>query len=206
MLGDYGVHMNIWHLGVPALGAFSSRDALVAVGVATFFFGFGGAALLSIYLSAVSSPLVAELRSSLSYKSSIFGDGLILPAVNMFVLAFLRSQNHTPDAFEVTIAIVVGGGITAYFHVTQATKGLVNWTMPTPWHWNILGLWHALYMLAVASLLSLFYVAVIASFRETGRLPIELPVVSTGLVMFFVLLRLDYVSVSLRDLIPRFPR
>lgn len=192
----------MWEFGGIDPGSLSTAHVVLLTGLATFFFGFGGGALLSVYLKAVSSPLVAELRSSLSFKSSIFGDGIILPLVNMIVVAFLFKKHDLIGRTEMDVAIASGVLVTMYFHVTQAMRGLVNWSMPTPWHWNALGIWHAIYMFSVATLLSLFYVVLFVSERTHRGFEPQAVFVSGGIVMFFVLLRLDYVSVSMNSLLP----
>jgi len=181
----------------------SMRAKLVAgTGLATFFFGFGAAAALNLYLIHVRSPLVLTLRSSLSYKSSIFGDGLLLPCLNMLVAAFLIDNRLHLKRPLLLGAIATGGAVTIYFHVSQAVDGIVNWAMPTPWHWNLLGAWHALYMLSVATLLALFYLVATRLALKERRGITELLLVTGGVVLFFSLLRLDYQSVSLQTMVP----
>ena len=87
--------------------------------------------------------------------------------------------------------------VTLYFHVTQAVGGLVNWAMPKPWQWNFLGAWHALYMLIVASLLCLFYIVFAFSIKKHKKLSIEAVLVTLGIILFFILLRLDYIGAKL---------
>src|SRR5262249_51723698 len=107
---------------------------------------------------------------------------------------------------ELLVALLLGLAVTAYFHIVQAVRGLVNWTMPEPWHWNALGVWHALYMLSVASLLSLFYVVVIAAALD-GEFMLRYALFApAGIVAFFALLRLDYVAVEWSELVPRWLR
>lgn len=176
---------------------------IVATGLATFFFGFGAGALLNLYLIAVHSPLVAELRGSLNFKSSIVGDGLLLPLVNMLVVSSLRLRPALVGRREIALALALGIAVTVYFHVVQAVRGLVNWTMPRPWRWNVLGVWHAAYMLAVSTLLALFYVVFIHSLLVHDAMLREAGVVTAGIALFFLLLRLDYVSVEMGSLLPR---
>jgi hypothetical protein len=176
---------------------------LIATALATFFFGFGAGAALNLYLIAVKSPFLNELRGSLDYKSSIFGDGILLPAVNVLVVATLRDHRALVNPVTLLVALGLGLAATAYFHIVQAVRGIVNWAMPKPWRWNILGLWHAIYMLSVATLLSLFYVSAIAgAFGDDpfGWGPVGL--VTVGIVAFFALLRLDYVTVKWSALVP----
>ncbi len=179
------------------------QDYVIAwVGFATFFFGFAAGALLNIYLLWVGSPLVLQLRASLDYKSAIFGDGIILPFVNMIVMAFFLKNWSMLTKRIVYAGLFLGLCITAYFHVAQAMGGIVNWAMPTPWHWNFLGVWHAAYMFSVASFLSLFYLVIIKIVKKQKRVPTEAFVVTLGIVIFFVLLRLDYMTINLRSLLP----
>lgn len=176
---------------------------VLTTGFATFFFGFGAGALLNAYLISKQSPLVAEHRGSLDYVSSIVGDGLLLPAVNMVAVSFLIAHRVHIDATTLAVALALGLAITVYFHVVQAVRGLVNWTMPRPWRWNALGAWHAAYMFTVSTLLALFY-SVLASgaFARDGGLATSAVLVTGGVLGFCGLLRLDYAAVSFRALVP----
>lgn len=176
---------------------------VLGVGLATFFFGFGAAAALNLYLLVIHSNLVLQFRSSLNYISSILGDGIILPIVNMLVASFLLKNREIISKLGIALTLISGLTITLYFNIVQAAEGLVNWSMPTPWHWNFLGIWHALYMFAVASLLSLFYISLILYARRYRKLPWQSAVVITiGILIFFTLLRLDYTNVSLGSILP----
>ncbi len=181
----------------------SKNKAIITTGLATFFFGFGAGAILNLYLISIKSPLVANLRSSLSFKSSIYGDGILLPIVNMVMVAFLYKKREFVHKYSLRAGFLGGFVITAYFHIIQALQGLVNWTMPTPWHWNILGFWHALYMFSVASLITLFFVVSVLSFRKQKKLDKEIYIVIAGIIFFLLLLKSDYMDVNLLSLIPR---
>jgi hypothetical protein len=177
---------------------------LITTALATFFFGFGAGALVNVYLTAIKSPLVADLRASLSYVSSIVGDGLLLPVVNAVVVSALLAHSHLLSTGVWLAAVALGLAVTAYFHIVQAVRGLVNWTMPEPWHWNVLGVWHAAYMLVVSTLLSLFYVAAIVGFVRGDGLPLwQVGAVTAGILAFFVLLRMDYATVQWSALVPK---
>ncbi len=180
----------------------NKKLVIAGVGGATFFFGFFAGAMLNLYLVSIHSPLVTQLRASLSFKSAIYGDGIILPVVNMICASFLLNQRKYITNKIINWSLVLGGLITAYFHVSQAMRGLVNWTMPTPWHWNFLGVWHAVYMFSVCTLLSLFLIVTIKTIRREKSVPWEFWMVLFGVVIFLVLLRLDYSAVSLSDFVP----
>ncbi len=171
---------------------FKNPALIISVGAATFFFGFGAGALYNYYLILTDSPIVATLRTSLTFKSAIFGDGIILPVVNMTAAYFLINHKKYLTKTILGYALISGGFVTAYFNITQAVKGLVNWAMPTPWHWNLLGLWHAIYMYCVASFLVYFYFTSIKVVVKEKRFPLQLFFVTIGMVVFFILLDLDY--------------
>ncbi len=179
----------------------TSHYLVLGTGAAVFFFGFAGPAALNYYLLAVHSPLVLQYRSTLNYASSIFGDGIILPIVAMIIVSFLLTNSKKIYSKNVAIAVFFGVIITVYFHVNQALNGLTNWTMPQPWHWNALGVWHALYMFSVSSILSLFYVIAFVVAKKRKILPKEVVIVTFGIVVFLLILRLDYLSVDLKNLV-----
>lgn len=175
---------------------------VVFVGLATVFFGFLGAAVINVYLLTVHSPLVTQLRATLDYRSAILGDGIILPIVDMICISFVLRYWKWVGKKIFHSALLLGLLFTVYLHASQAISGLINWTMPKPWQWNILGAWHALYMFSVASLIGLFYLLAIRYIKRNKILPKEVFLVSIGVIIFFVLLRLDYISVNLRNLLP----
>lgn len=176
---------------------YSKKKIVFIVGFLTFFSGFAAPAGLNLYLLAIHSPLVLQFRSSLMFISSIIGDGIVLPAVNMLIVSSLIENKEFVSRLKVVLSLLFGLAITLYFHITQAVQGLVNWTMPKPWEWNFLGVWHALYMLTVSSLISLFYIVLIFNIASHKRFTKEAVLVTLGIVLFIILLRLDYINVKL---------
>jgi len=165
---------------------------VLAVGLATIACGFLAGALLNVYFWLVQEPLAQQFRTTLTYPSAIVGDGLVLPLVNMAATAFLLQERAWWTRKMFSGALLLGLGVTLAFHVDQAVNGIVNWSMPTPWHWNLLGAYHAAYMLAVAALLGAFLLSVVGATRRTGRLPGAAGWVALGGLVFFGLLRMDY--------------
>jgi hypothetical protein len=176
---------------------YNKKHIIFLTGFATFFFGFGAGAILNLYLLAINSPLVLQFRSSLMFISSIIGDGIILPGVNMLIVSSLIKNKEYISRLKVGLSLFCGLLITLYFHITQAVQGLVNWTMPKPWEWNFLGVWHALYMLVVTSLISLFYMVLVLNIVKFKRFTKEAILVTLSIVLFLILLRLDYFDVKL---------
>ncbi len=175
---------------------------VITVGFATFFFGFFAGAVASFYLLSIHSALVSGLRTSLNFKSAIFGDGIILPAANMFAASFLITNAASVTKRILRSSLLLGTLVTVYFHLNQAINGLVNWSMPTPWHWNILGVWHAAYMFSVCTFLALFYLTTFKMMKR-GKIPYQFYIVTGSIILFFILLRLDYVTVSVGNLMLR---
>ena len=173
------------------------------VGFITFFFGFAAGAVLNLYLIAINHPLVHQFRAALSYKSAIFGDGILLPILNMIAASFVLKNWSLATKKTKQSALLMGLGVMLYFHINQAMQGIVNWAMPQPWHWNILGFWHMIYMFSVASLLALFYLVLIKYVKEEKELPLAAVIVSLGIIGFFVLLRLDYIAIDLSSFLPK---
>ncbi len=177
---------------------------VLGIGAATFFFGFAVGAILNIYLILTHSSMFSHLKTSLDYKSSIFGDGFILPIVNMFALWFILENSILIKKKMLRGAFISGFLITLYFHISQAMRGLVNWAMPTPWHWNLLGVFHAIYMFSVFSFVSLFFITLAKYMIKYKRLPKEALVVTIGGIIFLIILRLDYITISLSSILPKF--
>lgn len=175
-----------------------ARYLIIAVGLATFVFGLLVGALVNLYFLAVHDPLVYELRATVTYRSAIVGDGLLLPLVNMAAAHFLLRERRHVGRGAVVAAVLLGAAITAYLHIMQAVNQLVNWSMPTPWHWNGIGVMHGLYMLAVTSWLVLFVLVVLKFVRRASAVPMEAGIVLFGVLVFLVLLRLDYLSADLQ--------
>lgn len=189
---------------VRVLSLYSQKDRhlIFSIGFATFFFGFALGGCIHAYLLFIDSPLVQGYRGSLSYVSSIFGDGIILPLVTMSITAFLLRYKAIAKE-QLPLAGVLGSLVTIFFHVNQAINKLVNWTMPTPWQWNSLGMFHAFYMFVVATGICLFYLISLKVIAKEKRIPGEVFFVSGGVILFLLLLRLDYMSLDLRLLLPR---
>ena len=176
----------------------SFEDYIVPlVGFCIFFFGFGAGAVLNLYLNAINHPLVVQFRSALTYKSAIIGDGIILPVIGMVCASFILRERDLITKKVMRWALVSATAITAWFHITQGLDGMVNWAMPTPWRWNFLGLWHAIYMFSMAALFSLFYLMVFRRVWVTKEVGKEVLIVTLGLVFFFALLKLDYIAVKI---------
>lgn len=164
---------------------------VILIGAQTFIFGFALWVLLNFWLIYKNSPLI-QLRSTLAFKSAIIGDGVILPITNMIIVAFLLNYGAYITGRILRSALYTSFFFTALFHFIQAKYGFVNWAMPQPWHWNGIGLAHALYMFLVIFLTSLFYLTSAKVKSKTGNVPREGKFVSGGIIIFLILLAWDY--------------
>jgi hypothetical protein len=166
------------------------KPMIAAAGIAAIT-GFGvpvGANLLYIWQK---NPLVKKYRSTLSYQSALWGDGLLLPAVNALMARSLRRSGVRED--EIAKALAIGATLTTAAHVYQASSNGVNWQMPTPWHWTALGYEHALHMTGEVSFLSLYFTKAIGRLRRKQAVDKrELALAVAGVVGFLTMLFLDY--------------
>ena len=70
----------------------NKQYVIIAVGLGTLFFGFLAGAMFNLYLLWIGSSFVNEFRAALTYKSAIFGDGILLPVVNMVIASFFFNK------------------------------------------------------------------------------------------------------------------
>ncbi len=163
---------------------------LTASGIALLT-GFGvpvGANLLYI---KQKNPLIKQYRATLSYQSALWGDGLVLPAVNALMARSLRRSGV--ERLEVARAAAIGGGLTLVAHIAQANAKQVNWQMPKPWRWTALGYEHALHMAGEVSFLSLYFTKAISRLRHRQAVDKrELGLAVAGVATFVIMLFLDY--------------
>jgi hypothetical protein len=170
----------------------ADRALVIGTGLSTCFFGFGAGAILSAYLRFSHSAEFSHLRTTLAFRSAIFGDGVILPILTMIAVSTLLASDGSIVRRAGVPALLLGLAVTAYFHIEQAVDGLVNWAMPQPWHWNLLGVWHAVYMLTIATLLALYFIVSAVHIYRKRTVPLSLVISVLCLISFFVLLGTDY--------------
>ncbi|TMD59068.1 MAG: hypothetical protein E6I87_10500, partial [Chloroflexi bacterium] len=121
---------------------------LFAVALATYLLAFLVNALGSAFLEARQDPLVVRYRDTLDFTSAIVGDGFLIPIANVLVVSQLLQWRRVTRRREVVGALAFGAALTVAVHAYQALNALVNWTMPHPYSWTLLGYTHALFMWA----------------------------------------------------------
>jgi hypothetical protein len=117
----------------------------------TFLFGYQWAFSLTYH---GTQPTV------FAYYSGIIGDGVLIPAVNLGAYVVLRELRPKVHWQRLPLYVTLGL-ITAFAaFLAQAGLGVVNWSMPSPFHWSEVGRVHFVVMWAEISYL---YVAMAAS-------------------------------------------
>ncbi len=168
--------------------------ALFVVAILTFCFGFLLNAVGSAVLEWRRDPLVTHYRDTLDFTSAIVGDGVLIPLANVLVISQLMQWRRAPRAREVFAAVVFGGALTLAVHSYQAMNALVNWTMPRPFTWTVLGYTHGLFMWSELSLLAFFWsqAALLARLDRRAALHPRLLFVLICMSVFMRLLLADY--------------
>ncbi|MCS7001794.1 MAG: hypothetical protein NZ518_02995, partial [Dehalococcoidia bacterium] len=134
-----------------------------------------------------------EHRGTLQFVSAWIGDGVLLPIMNVAGDDLLRRTGGAPTTAEGIGAVIVGGLVTTVMHVIQGARGLVNWSMPRPWRWNLLGWYHVVFMWAQLALLASYAIRAI---RRARSLTVgdwtRVGAIGVGLAVFAAILQFDY--------------
>jgi len=167
---------------------------LASVYAATFLFGFIVQAAGNVYLNWRADPIVSEYRATLTYTSAVFGDGLLVPLVNVAMTSQLVAWRRRPRPTEIVGAVLGAGIITFGVHLYQAVNALLNWTMTRPFEWTPLGYYHALFMWTELSFVVFFWgqVALVGKDRPRAILSQRVAFALLCGALFLRLLFADY--------------
>ena len=167
---------------------------LVIVAIVTFLVGFLVNAIGSAVLEWRHDPLVTRYRDTLDFTSAIVGDAVLVPLANVLVVSQLVQWRRAVRAREVIGPVLFGAALTLLIHGYQAANALVNWTMPSPYYWTVLGYTHAFFMWAEISLLAFFWsqAGLIARLDRRVALQPRLLFVLLCIAVFVRLLLADY--------------
>lgn len=110
--------------------------------IITFFLNFGVPYLYYLYVKKIRGGDFGPHRAIAAYLSGMIGDAVCAPFINTFI--FLTYYNlPTPVKPNIlTISLLIGVGLTALLHITQAKIKMTNWSMPQPWRWTFPGKYH----------------------------------------------------------------
>lgn len=140
---------------------------LLSVALITCFFSFIVQFLVYLRYRSTNNPLVRDQKSVVEYLSGVIGDGLLMPLTNVFAVLTLLAVGFNPSLKLFLASALVGMFVTWVFHYGQQKFKLTNWTMPKVGQWNYLGLYHALFMFAEISFLSLVLIETVYSVWKT---------------------------------------
>lgn len=161
----------------------------------TFAASFGVQFAFYLYYRYKSHPLIKTHKAVVNYTSGIIGDGVLMPLTNIFAFSVLTSLNYRFDAITLLWALL-GGIITVFiFHWGQEYFHLHNWTMPESGRWNLLGVYHAMFMFAESSFLCFVLINYLQIALKNGFMAIPQSALYSGLLamfIFFVTFVYDY--------------
>ncbi|HKP52280.1 MAG TPA: hypothetical protein VJ183_06475 [Chloroflexia bacterium] len=173
----------------------SDRGLVVATALVTFAAALGVSGGTNVVMLLTKSDLIKKHRPTLTFRSAIFGDGLILPFVNVLMMNSFKKWKPRLSA-KTSIGPVVGGSaISLLFHIVQGKNGMVNWTMTRPWKWNLLGYYHFVYMATQFSYMLLYLTQLGGRWARgevTGEQKRDLALIAANMAAFGILLKTDY--------------
>jgi hypothetical protein len=104
-----------------------------------------------------------------AYSSGLLGDGLFLPALNVAGFSLLRSLSPFIPWRRLPLYVCLGLATAFAVLLLQAHFDLVNWSMPTPFHWSPLGQFHFLVLTSELTFLYLVLATAINHFSFLRR-------------------------------------
>ncbi|MGA8923037.1 MAG: hypothetical protein WB682_07810 [Candidatus Dormiibacterota bacterium] len=117
-----------------------------------FFFGYHG-----------------HQRTVFHYYSGVLGDGLLLPTVNMVGFMVLRQLAPRIPWRRLPLYAMLGVATAIAAFLVQARLELVNWSMPTPFHWSDVGQFHFFVMSAEVAYLYLVFATAINNWKAVRQ-------------------------------------
>jgi hypothetical protein len=143
------------------------RLARARVGLPIFIPAIVSWALLFGYQWAFVLTYHGSQRTVFAYLSGIVGDGVLIPAANLGAYVVLRQMWPLVRWQRLPLYVALGLVTAAACFLAQAGLGVVNWSMPTPFHWSPIGRFHFMVMWGEISYL---YVAMAVAVNNWGLL------------------------------------
>jgi signal transduction histidine kinase len=158
-----------------------------------------GFVTLAVFYSAV--PHARGLPGLYHFLSATWGDGLALPVMSGALVFAIGRLPGAPHELPVTIAAGLLGaclGIATQVQWLRDDSPRLNWTLPRPHHFNVAGVYHAVFLTAMCTLTAALWTLVLLRFaRVPGRLARRCDAIAASLLaamaglVFVVLLVLD---------------
>ncbi|MEO8285606.1 MAG: hypothetical protein ABI670_04165 [Chloroflexota bacterium] len=168
---------------------------LAATALTTFVAALGVSGGTNVVMHFTGNKLIKEHRPTLTFRSAIFGDGVLLPIISTLMMKSFVQWKPRMGSRASLASIVGGSALSLVFHIGQGRGGLVNWTMTRPWRWNLLGYYHFVYMSTQFSYMML-YLMLLAGKLPKGEIDAgqkrDLTIIGVCLGLFALLLVTDY--------------
>ncbi|MGH7764033.1 MAG: hypothetical protein ACREOM_06425 [Candidatus Dormibacteraceae bacterium] len=135
-------------------------------------------------------------RTVFHYYSGVFGDGLLLPAVNVMGFIILRQLAPAIPWRRLPVYGLLAVATATAAYTTQGRLDLVNWSMPSPFLWSDVGQFHFFVLSAELTYLYLVFTTAINSWSVLRRDSMAWRSFGAGLVgvvLFGISLAADYV-------------
>src|SRR5213592_1831107 len=95
----------------------SERALMVATALITFAAALGVSGGTNLWMLLTRHELIKKHRPTLTFRSAIFGDGVILPVVNWIMMkSFMRWRPHLTGSTAL-VPIVGGSAVSLVFHI-----------------------------------------------------------------------------------------
>jgi hypothetical protein len=137
-----------------------------------------------------------HLPTVFSYYSGVFGDGILIPAVNVAGFVLLRQLAPGIPWRRLPVYILLGIATATAAFLMQAQLDLVNWSMPTPFQWSDVGQFHFFVMTAEVTYLYIVLATAInnwTALKSDSNAWRSFAVGWMGLALFGASLAADYI-------------
>jgi hypothetical protein len=191
---DGPVHAALAALHDPAKSNDEKR-VLIATALITVLAAFGVSGGTNVVMILTNDPIIKQHKPTLAFASAWIGDGILLPIINVLMMMAFRRWGVRVGRRNSAVALLCGFALMGVFQVVQATQGMTNYTMPTPWKWTWLGYYHMLYMGSQFAYMFFYFITVAQVWpagKVTPRQKRELAVICGLLLLFGAILQLDY--------------
>jgi hypothetical protein len=169
---------------------------LAKTALITFAAALGVSGGTNVWMLITGNDLIKKHRPTLTFRSAIFGDGLILPYINVLMMKSFSRWKPKLTPTTALVPILGGSAVSLMFHIGQGRGGLVNWTMTKPWRWNLLGYYHFVYMATQFSYMLLYATQLAGRVARGEELTADqkrdLALIGASLGAFGLLLYTDY--------------
>jgi hypothetical protein len=173
-------------------------DAAVMAG-AVLAAGF--VTLMVFYLAA---PHARALPGLFQFLSATWGDGLALPVMTGALVFAVGRLPAGPHELPVSIGAALLGaslGIATQVQWLRDSSPRLNWTLPRPHHFNVAGVYHAVFLTAMCALAAALWTAALLRFAQApGRLAARRDAIAA--VLLAALAGILFVTLLVADSIP----